>query len=83
MITLRYNDRTIRIKPVSPTSKETVWYEDEIVSQRHSLTGATHRFTVDEFGMEVDYEVKIRTSWNSLGVLVQVRRNDKLILEVK
>lgn len=56
------------------SGKETIYYNGEIVSQKRSLFGGVHLFTVQEVGMDVQYE--IRQSWTAT---VEIRRNGELI----
>ena len=42
--------------------REAVYYDGQEVSSVRSVLGGTHRFTVNEDGSEVNYEVKLKTS---------------------
>lgn len=42
--------------------KETVYYDGQEVSSQRSVLGGTHRFAVNEDGVEVNYEVRMKTS---------------------
>ena len=59
--------------------KEKVYYDGRLVSSKLSMTGATHVFTVNEEGQEVQYEVSLGTRWHGLSYWVEVRKNGKII----
>jgi len=57
---------------------ETVRYNGEEVSSKFSWFGATHRFSVEEDGQIVDYDVEVGFTLN--GVSANVWRNDRPIM---
>ena len=77
MITIVHNGHVIKIKAFSFfTGKETIWYDEKVVSTKHSIAGSTHIFNVEE-EKTVQYEVEIGA--RSFGCYVTVRRDGKLI----
>jgi len=57
---------------------ETVRYNGEEVSSKFSWFGATHRFSAEEDGQVVDYDVEVGFTLN--GVSVSIWRNDRPLM---
>jgi len=52
---------------------ETVSYDSQVKSKSASLRGRTHRFTVEEDGQQVAYEVDVKVGFT--GTHLCIRRN--------
>ena len=59
--------------------KETIKYNDEIVSERSSFWGAVHNFEKPENGEIAKYEVRIGLNFFK-GVTIDIFRNNQAIL---
>jgi len=73
----------IEIRNNNLTGKETVLFNNIIVSEKMSIGGKTHLFTVKENNEEVNYEVEMNTKWHGMGHYVNVRRRGELIFTNK
>lgn len=62
----------------SMTGVETIYMNEEVVSEKFSLWGAEHTFTREENGEIVYYEVKIGLNFTGIGY--DIHRNGKPIL---
>jgi hypothetical protein len=69
----------IEIPGMHPFGKEEIKYDSSVVSSKHSVTGATHVFSVHEGNEDVEYEIEIGTRWHGLTSWAIVRRNGKVI----
>ena len=79
MRVLVVNGNKIEIDLLSLFSgKETVYYNDEIVSQKKSLLGGLHTFIVQENGVEAQYEIKVGMSF-PIRATVVISRNGELL----
>jgi len=76
MKTVMYKGHKIEIKTLS---KEKVFYDGKEVSNKWSVTGATHIFRVIEDGEEIQYEVMIDTRWHGFSFWCVVRRKGEII----
>jgi len=56
------------------TGKETIYYNDDVVSSGFSILGKTHEFAVEEDGELVDYKVVLELRWFGIGF--SIFRND-------
>lgn len=83
MITVSYGKHIIQIPGVHLIGRERILYDRKIVSEKHSLTGATHFFDVKEDGRTVRYEVEIGTRWHCCSSYCTVRRNGVVIFSNK
>jgi hypothetical protein len=76
-VTIIHNGHQIRIEWSVWTGKEKVSYDGQIMSDRHTIAGGIHVFTVNEGSETAQYEVRF-----SLGVTsppIEVRRNGIII----
>lgn len=60
------------------TGKETIYYNGELVSQKKSILGSLHTFTVQENGVAAKYDVKVGLAMFLLPT-VEIKRNDELL----
>jgi len=60
--------------------KETIKVNDEIVSEKSSLFGTEHNFTINENGNEVP--CKLTTGVSIYGVVFNLYKNDNPIIEM-
>lgn len=60
------------------SGKETVYYNGEIVSQKKSLWGGLHSFTVKEKGADANYVIKVGMGL-PLRATVEISRNNELL----
>lgn len=79
MKTITYAGHTIELPGMSLTGKEEIRYDGKVISSKHSMSGATHIFSVTENGEDVQYEVEIGTRWHGLSAWHVVRRNGTVI----
>jgi hypothetical protein len=78
-LTLNLNDH-VRIEiENSITGKETIRYNDEIVSEEATFWGGTHRFEKMEDGELARYEVRVSVK-PIFRIGFDIYRNDKMIL---
>ena len=77
--TVSHNGHLIEVPGTSLTGKEEVRYDGRVVSSKHSVTGATHVFSVEEDGERVQYEVEIGTRWHGMSAWSTVRCEGKVI----
>ncbi|HRW10547.1 MAG TPA: toll/interleukin-1 receptor domain-containing protein [Caldilineaceae bacterium] len=61
------------------TGAERVFYDGKEVSMKESMLGSKHFFRVIEDGEEVQYEVKLGTSWHGITWWCEIKRNGKII----
>lgn len=59
--------------------KETIKVNDEIVSEKYSITGAEHVFLLNEQGKEVECKIKLGYGLN--GVIFSLYLDNKTIVE--
>ena len=86
---IKYKNNIIEIKMDRMTGEENVFYNKDIVSSKTSMFGATHKFSVQEEGENVNYEIKVKVRGGLFGKItgigmalppiVEVYRNDKKI----
>lgn len=76
-LTLFYEGNKIEVHN-NILGKETIFYNDQMVSKKFSLLGAKHLFEVTEDGQVVNYEVAIK--YNEYGLGFCVYRNNQPIL---
>ena len=79
MKTITCNSHKIEISGANITGKERVLYDGKEVSSKHSLTGSTHIFRVNEDGEDVQYEVEISLRWHGLNAWTIVRRKGEIV----
>jgi hypothetical protein len=73
------NDNKIEIDLLSLFSgKETIYYNGEIVSQKKSLWGSLHAFSVKENGVDAHYEIKVGMGFPMRATVV-INRNGELL----
>ncbi|MBS7615487.1 hypothetical protein KEJ18_07160 [Candidatus Bathyarchaeota archaeon] len=58
---IKYGNHIIEVRLDPKTGEETVFYDGQVVSSKISVEGATHKFSVNEEGKDITYEVKIGT----------------------
>lgn len=76
---VKYGRHTIEVHDMSLTGKETVRYDGKVASEKRSVSGTTHIFSVNEEGQEVTYEVEIGVRWHWLSAYCVIRRNGVVI----
>jgi hypothetical protein len=79
MRTITYDGHKIEVSGMSLTGMERVLYDGREVSSKHSVTGSTHMFRVNEHGEDIQYEVELRTRWHGLASWCTVRRKGEVI----
>jgi hypothetical protein len=82
MVTVNHSGHMIQVEPMGFLGKETVYYDGRVVSEKTSLTGANHDFSVAEDGEQIFYQVNISASVASFlgaGPNVEIRRNGQVI----
>ena len=79
MKTIVHDGHQIQLPGYSLTGKEEIKYDGRVVSSKHTITGGTHVFRVNENGEDIDYEVEIGTRWHGFSAWYVVRRNGKVI----
>ena len=83
MRVLVVNGNKIEIDLLSLFSgKETIYYNEEIVSQKKSLWGGLHSFTVKENGIDAQYEIKVGLGF-PLRPTVVINRDGELLYSDK
>ena len=76
LITIHLEDKKIEVQS-SIWGTETIKVNDEVVSSKFSIFGATHRFNQIENNEEILYEVKIRLGF---GPAIDIHRHGKPLL---
>jgi len=76
MLVVMHKNHKIEIKMLG---KEKIFYDGKEVSNKWSVTGATHVFRVTEDGEDVQYDVKIGTRWHGFSWWCEVRRKGEII----
>lgn len=66
LLTLYHNGNTIEVHNTM-SGKEKIYYNEEEVSEKWSMFGALHSFSVTEDGEEVDYKVTTALHINGIG----------------
>jgi hypothetical protein len=77
--TIAINGHKLEISSTSLTAKEVIKYDGNIVSDKRSVSGATHIFNVKENDEDVQYEVEIGFRWHMCSAWATVRRNGVVI----
>jgi hypothetical protein len=73
------NGNKIEIDLLSLLSgKETVYYNEKIVSQKKSFWGSVHSFEVTENGVKAQYEIKVGMGFPMRATVV-ISRNGELL----
>ena len=72
------NGNKIGIDLLSLVGKETIYYNGEVVSQKTSLGGGLHTFTVKENGVDATYTIKVGMGF-PIRATVVIKRNDELV----
>ena len=62
---------------------ETIYYNGEVVSQKKSIMGSTHTFSVNEDGQDVTYEIKVGLGLPIRSTVVITRNGDLLYSDEK
>ncbi len=60
--------------------KETIKVNNEIVSEKRSISGTEHNFVINEKGNEVP--CKLTTGVSMYGVVINLYKNDKPVVEM-
>jgi len=60
--------------------KETVKVNDQIVSEKRSITGTEHNFKINENGTEI--HCKLTTGFSMNGIVFSLYKNEKPIIEM-
>jgi hypothetical protein len=76
MLVVMHKNHKIEIKMLG---KEKIFYDGKEVSNKWSVTGATHVFRVTEDGEDVQYDVKIGIRWHGFSWWCEVRRKGEII----
>ena len=79
LLTFYVGKHEIRVHNHVWTGKETVYYDDMVVSSKRSVLGTCHSFEVEEGGEWVRYLVNTKLGAWGLGIDV-VRNNEPLML---
>lgn len=79
MKTISYDGHKIEISSMSLTAKEVIKYDGAVVSEKRSIAGATHIFSVSENNEDIQYEIEIGTRWHMFSAWAIVRRNGIVI----
>ncbi|NDC41574.1 MAG: hypothetical protein EBZ77_08495 [Chitinophagia bacterium] len=78
------NGNKIEIDMLSVISgTETIYYNGDIVSQKKSITGSTHTFSVNENGEEVTYNIKVGLGLPVRSTVVITRNGELLYSDEK
>ena len=86
MIEVRYGRHTIKVNAqASLLGKEVVYYDGQVVSEKNSMLGATHTFSMREDGEDAFYEVQIGPTIRNLmpAPHITIRRNGTIIFTDK
>lgn len=79
MKTIAINGHMLEISSMSLTAKEIIKYDGKVVSDKRSVSGATHIINVNENDEEVQYEVEIGARWHMCSAWTIIRRNGIVI----
>jgi len=76
-VTIVHNEHRIQVEWSVWTGKEKVFYDGRNMSDKHTVTGGTHIFTVEEDSESIQYEVSFGFGLTSPSI--EVRRNGIII----
>lgn len=76
-VTIVHNGHRIQVEWSVWTGNEKVFYDGRVMSDKHTVTGGTHIFSVEEESEYVQYEVSFGAGLTS--PTIEIRRNGIII----